>query len=74
MSAGIDPQPDDLAPGVYIDQDSDLWLVDVTGTAHALTDRLGYEHGLSDLIIRDGASLPADEAHAAYTLRMIRGL
>lgn len=67
-------QPDDLAPGIYTDRDSDLWLVNATGRATVLTDRLGYEAGLGDLVIRDGSSLPADEAHAAYDLHMIRAL
>ncbi|QDF14209.1 hypothetical protein SEA_GARDENSTATE_36 [Microbacterium phage GardenState] len=67
-------EPDDLAPGVYRDRDGDLWAVDRTGKAQVLTDQLGFEHDLGDLVIppsQYGLGLPADQAHAAYSLRLL---
>ena len=67
-------QPDDLAPGVYRDKDGDLWAVDRQGHAFVLTDRVAADHLGQDLILTPqemGAGMPADDAHAAYMLRLI---
>ncbi len=67
MTESAASQPDDLAPGVYRDCDGDLWVVDHKGLAYVLTDRYGSALiPISEL----GTGMPADEAHAAYTLRL----
>ncbi|WDS52139.1 hypothetical protein SEA_UTZCHIPS_33 [Microbacterium phage UtzChips] len=69
-----DSQPDDLADGIYRDQDGDVWLVQ-SGTAFVLTDALAAEHGLGDITVDNiGEGIDADVAHLAYVLRMMRAL
>lgn len=66
-------EPDDLAPGVYVDADGDLWAVDREGTAHVLTDVNGAAHDLGPLLLRAdemGGGMPADQAHDVYTLHL----
>ncbi|MDR6868743.1 hypothetical protein J2Y69_003367 [Microbacterium resistens] len=67
-------QPDDLAPGVYRDFEGDLWAVDRNGMAVVLTDRTQADLFDQPLIIPAnelGGGIPADEAHAAYKLRLL---
>ncbi|WP_336628467.1 MULTISPECIES: hypothetical protein [unclassified Microbacterium] len=68
-------QPDDLAPGVYRDFEGDLWAVDRNGMAVVLTSVLEADlFGSPRIIPADelGSGIRADEAHAAYHLRLIK--
>ncbi|WDS52062.1 hypothetical protein SEA_CARON_36 [Microbacterium phage Caron] len=71
-------QPDDLADGIYRDQDGDLWLVK-DGVAYVLTDSVALDAGLYDSFAEStlepiGDGIDADVAHLAYVLRMLRAI
>lgn len=76
MSLSTETQPDDLAPGVYRDADGDLWAVDRNGQAFVLTNRVQADLFGQPLILpsEELGAMPADEAHAAYTLRLFLSL
>ncbi|WP_067201165.1 hypothetical protein [Microbacterium sp. XT11] len=74
MIETTETQPDDLADGVYRDTDGDLWLVR-EGVAFVMTDVIGFQHDLGDLVPSDlGSGIDADIAHSAYVLRMLYAL